>query len=174
MSIIDAVGLFHGERLRRCSNAARLHWPYLFLASNGFGRLEIDYHRIVATAFASFRPIPTEQELMGHLREYSDAHLLFLYRAADGAVWGQWDCKPQRLNKYKTACDRRSPAPPEPAFADWQSTYANGLTKTIPVSLTDISENLPQILGSLPKHLHKISRLEMVLEMEKYIVPQSR
>ena len=41
MAIIDREGLFGGDRLRRCSNAAQLHWPRLFLAADGFARLEI-------------------------------------------------------------------------------------------------------------------------------------
>jgi len=84
---------------------------------------------------------------MGYVREYFEVHLLFLYRSTDGALWGQWDCCPQRLNKYKTAADRRSPAPPEPDFSDWQNSYANDLTKTVPVSFADISENFPAVLG---------------------------
>jgi hypothetical protein len=54
MSIIDADGLFSGDRLRRCSTAAQLHWPRLFLASDGFGRLELNYHKVVARAYATF------------------------------------------------------------------------------------------------------------------------
>jgi hypothetical protein len=40
VAIIDPEGLFGGDRLRRCSNVAQLHWPRLFLGSDGFARLE--------------------------------------------------------------------------------------------------------------------------------------
>lgn len=46
MAIIDPEGLFSGDRLRRCSNLAQLHWPRLYLAANGFARLEINFAKI--------------------------------------------------------------------------------------------------------------------------------
>ena len=56
MSIIDPSGLFGGDRLRRCSNVAQLHWPRLFLASDGFARLEMNYARIIGRAYPTFNP----------------------------------------------------------------------------------------------------------------------
>ena len=41
MAIINPDGLFGGDRLRRCSNIVQLHWPRLYLAGDGFGRLEL-------------------------------------------------------------------------------------------------------------------------------------
>jgi hypothetical protein len=68
--IIDADGLFNGGRWRKCSNAARLHAPYLLLASNGYGRLELDPARIVGRAFLTFSPRPSEDVILGFVREY--------------------------------------------------------------------------------------------------------
>src|SRR5215472_7940698 len=108
MAIIDPEGLFNGDRLRRCSNSAQLHWPRLFLASDGFGRLEINYARIAGRAYSTFNPIPAEADLQGWIQEYVKNYLLFLYEV-DGRVWGQWDTRPELLPRYKTASDRRSP-----------------------------------------------------------------
>ena len=106
MAIINPEGFFNGDRLRRCSNAAQLHWPRLFLASDGFARLEINYARIIGRAYATFNPIPTEDELLVFIREYSQNHLLFLYQVG-GQTWGQWDTQSEFLPRYKTAQDRR-------------------------------------------------------------------
>ena len=125
MSIIDADGLFNGKRLRRCSNLARLYWPYLFLGSNGFGRFEVNYTRIVGRCFATFRPLPTEAELEGYIREYCGNNLLFVWNH-ESQLWAQWDAKPGSLPRYKTAADRRTPSPPEPAWREWLRTYRRG------------------------------------------------
>jgi hypothetical protein len=122
VSIIDPSGLFNGDRLRRCSNAAQLHWPRLFLASDGFGRMEINYARIVGKAYPTFNPIPSETELQSFIQEYVNNYLLFPYEFA-GQFWGQWDTRPELLPRYRTATDRRSPSPPEPAFTQWKQSY---------------------------------------------------
>jgi hypothetical protein len=79
--LIDPDGLFNGDRLRRCSNTAQLHWPRLFLASDGFGRLEVNYARIVGRAYPTFNPIPSDIELSAWIQEYAKNGLLFLYQA---------------------------------------------------------------------------------------------
>src|SRR5262249_4709840 len=122
MAIIDASGLFSGNRLRRCSIAAQLHWPRLFLASDGFGRLELNYHKVISRAYPTFTPTPSEEELQGYLQEYMRNYLLFVYEW-DGQLWGQWDTPKEFLPKYKTAIDRRSPIPPEPEFSKWKKHY---------------------------------------------------
>jgi hypothetical protein len=122
MAVINPEGLFNGDRLRRCSNAAQLHWPRLYLASNGFARLEINYARIIGRAYPTFNPTPSETELQSWIQEYVQNHLLFLFEA-DGRLWGQWDTRREFLPKYKTAADRRSPAAPEPEFTDWKKSY---------------------------------------------------
>ena len=43
MLILKPDGLFAGDRIRHCSDAAQLHWPRIFLASNGFARIELNY-----------------------------------------------------------------------------------------------------------------------------------
>jgi hypothetical protein len=122
MAIIDPMGLFTGDRLRLCSNLAQLHWPRLFLASDGFARLEINYAKIVGQAYATFDPVPSQDDLEFYINEYAEHFLLFLYEV-NGQVWGQWDTRPALLPTYKTARDRRSPVPPEPQFSAWKKRY---------------------------------------------------
>src|SRR5581483_9249062 len=102
MAIINPEGLFGGDRLRRCSNDAQLHFCRLFLAANGLGRLEWNYHKIVPRAYGTFHPAPSEAELQTYLQEYVENYLLFPYRW-DGQIWGQWDTPVEFLPRYKTA-----------------------------------------------------------------------
>lgn len=122
MKLIDETGLFHGDRLRRCSNKAQLHWPRLFMIADGFGRLEINYALILGRAYPTFNPLPSEPDIESLIREYVENYLLFPYWDG-GELWGQWDTRPEFLPRYKTAFDRRSPIPPEPAFTEWKNTY---------------------------------------------------
>jgi hypothetical protein len=110
---------------------AQLHWPRLYLASDGCGRLEINYARIVGRAYATFNPIPSETELYAWIQEYSKNYLLYLYKV-DGQLWGQWDTRKELLPRYKTAADRRSPKPPEAPLLEWKQQYRlqnNGFPK---------------------------------------------
>jgi hypothetical protein len=147
MAIIDPDGLFNGDRLRKCSKMARLYWPYFFLASNGYGRLEVNYHRIIARAFSTFGDdVPAEPEVMSYLKEYAQVHLLFLYMNG-GQMWGQWDAKDNSLSKYKTSADKKSPAPPEEEFINWKKSY-KAETKSFVSSLetfTKNSEKVPEV-----------------------------
>jgi hypothetical protein len=145
MAIIDPEGLFGGDRLRRCSNLAQLHWPRLFLASNGFARIEINYARIIGRAYPTFNPIPSETELQAWIQEYVRNHLLFIYEAG-GQLWGQWDTRSELLPRFKKATDRRSPKPPEPAFAEWKLQYRIQNT-ALPKCLGNISETLQHGVG---------------------------
>ena len=143
MAIIMADGLFNGKRLRACSDKARLLWPYLFLASNGFGRLEIDYEYIIRNFFVDFRNPPKSSEFFGILKEYHENGLLFLYEC--NGVWGQWDCKSGSLPRYQTSKDRKSPAPDENAFNEWKK--ASSLkTKTLPI-ISEIFGKFPLGIG---------------------------
>jgi len=145
MAIINPEGLFNGDRLRRCSNLAQLHWPRLFLASDGFGRLEINYARIVGTAYGSFTPAPTREELKNLINEYRANFLLFVY-LVQGQPWGQWDTKAEYLPRYKRSSDKRSPAPPEDHFTKWKQQYASekmSFTK----SFGELCEDLPLGIG---------------------------
>lgn len=141
MAIIDPDGLFNGDRLRQCSDMARLHWPYLFLAANGYGRFEVNYRRIATAVYVDFHHPPTEEEFYGYIGEYRRRHLLFLYEARD-QIWGQWDCKPGSLKRHKTAKDRTSPEPPMGAFDSWIRSYRNS-SKPLPKDL-EIFKNLPK------------------------------
>jgi hypothetical protein len=145
MSVIDPSGLFAGDRLRQCSDTAQLHWPRLFLASNGFARLELNFHKIIARAYTTFRSVPTESELSGHLKEYVENSLLFVYDGW-GQLWGQWDTPTAFLPRFKTASDKRSPAPPEPAFSDWKKRYRAAHAR-LPKSFDTISEGFLRGVG---------------------------
>jgi hypothetical protein len=145
VAIIDPAGLFNGDRLRRCSNAAQLHWPRLFLASDGFARIEINYARIIGRAYPTFNPVPSETELQAWLEEYARHYLLFLYEV-DGQTWGQWDTRPNLLTRYKSAADRRSPHPPEPAFTDWKRRYRQE-GKAFPKCFGSLSETFLHGVG---------------------------
>lgn len=118
MAIIDPDGLFNGKRLRSCSARARLLWPYLYLLSNRFGRIEFDFDAI-AFKFASFGDAaPTNSEISACFDEYERQHLILVYEA-DGQRWAQWDTRRTNLKKFKMAADKQSPPPPEPMYRDW-------------------------------------------------------
>jgi hypothetical protein len=118
MAIIDREGLFKGRRLRKCSAAARWRWPYLFLMSNGYARIELDYESI-ADEFSSFREsAPTPEELRETFSEFRANHLVFVYTVND-QEWGQWDCRRTWLKDYKTTADSGSPKPPENKYREW-------------------------------------------------------
>ncbi len=169
MAIIDPDGLFGGDRLRQCSNEAQLHWPRLYLASDGFGRLEINYARIIGRAYATFNPVPSQTELKSWIQEYHDRYLLFLYDFA-GQIWGAWDTKPENLPRYKTASDKRSPVPPEPAFAEWRRSYRalgrsvggiefRGLPEVKPVAMIAPPEdNQPALFGDAPRQVNEAAK----------------
>lgn len=112
---IDADGLFEGERLRKCSDHARLLWPYLFLKSNGFARLEIDLPVIISHCFLAFKTPPSKEEIAKAIREYRDVGLLFLW-SFNGKLWGEWICPESCKRRYKTAKDEKSPVPPKYDF----------------------------------------------------------
>ena len=74
MAYIDCDGLLKGKRLRRCSAKARLYWPYFFLMSNGYARVELDFEAL-ADEFASFRDAaPSPDEIRGLFEEYEANH----------------------------------------------------------------------------------------------------
>lgn len=126
MAVIDPDGLFNGRRLRRCSSAARLLWPYLFLSSDGYARTELDYDSI-SYSFASFgAAAPTAAEIEAHFREFEKNHLILLYDAEGRGRWGQWDTRRSQLKQFKTATDKRSPVPPEPAYSRWLQEQHGG------------------------------------------------
>jgi hypothetical protein len=132
VAIIDPDGLFYGDRMAKLSLLARLYWPYFFVASNANGRLELNYHRIANRVFARFPSVPSEHEINGYLKEYADAHLLFIYRF-NGQVWAQWDVSEKFLPTYKDAAAKRSPNP-GPAFLEWKNEYVKLKEQSLSVS----------------------------------------
>lgn len=128
MAIIDSDGLFKGERLSSCSDIARLYWPYLYLGSNGYARLELSYISISSEIFVGFKNPPSEDELWSIIEEYANNFLVILYQS-DSIWWAQFDTSEKYLNKYKTVRDERSPAAPEHlmekhklGYAEWKKT----------------------------------------------------
>ena len=101
------------------------YWPYLFLLSDGFARLELDYVAL-AYAFVSFGDsAPSSEEIAGYTEEYEKAHLIFCY-GPQGKSWGQWDSRRSFLKAFKTASDMKSPHPPEPEYLRWlQEQHGN-------------------------------------------------
>jgi hypothetical protein len=120
--IIDADGLFNGDRFEHVSDGARYAWPYFWLSSNTFGRLELNYHRIAGRAFSRFKHVPTEEDFWGWVKEFQAAYLLFVYEV-NGTFWGQWDTSEKFLPKHKLAADQKSPAPDHTAFSAWRDQY---------------------------------------------------
>ncbi len=146
--IIDPDGLANGRRIRRLSNDARLHFVLFLVYANGFGRIELDYFRIVAAIYGAFEPKPTEDQINAWIQEWREAYLLFVYQY-EGTVWGQFDVKPSFLPRYKTAADKNSPFPPETAFSEWKSAYRAG-NKGFTKSFENASETLPETLQNIP------------------------
>lgn len=145
MAIIDSAGLFLGDRLGWCSDAAQLHWPRLYSAANNFARLELNYRKILSKAYANFRMPPAEQEFWAMIREYKDNFLLLVYQTDDGVLWGQWQTNERYLLGHKNADDRRSPAPP----LDAQDAYRNAyLDRKKSKSSTNVG--LADLLGVVP------------------------
>jgi hypothetical protein len=149
MAIIDAEGLFAGNRMGLLTDGARLHVPWLLVGSNGYGRIEINHPGIVSRVYQGFRLKPTQTELFQWVQEYHAAGLLFLYECG-GQCWGQWDTRPELLPRFKTARDKRSPIPPEPDFSDWKRLRQEQ-NRAVPKPITNLSEVLPQDFGNTSK-----------------------
>jgi hypothetical protein len=135
VGLIDADGLFYGDRMAKLSLMARLYWPYFFCASNAYGRLELNYHRLSNRAFARFPQIPSESEINSYLKEYKEAFLLFVYES-NGQRWGAWDVSEKFLPRHKDAASKRSPDP-GPAFLDWKNRYSKAKEASLRASVFD-------------------------------------
>jgi hypothetical protein len=122
MPIIDSEGLFGGDRFDLMTDEARLYWPYFWCASNTMGRMELNYLKFVAKAFARFRKTIPEKKFWELIEQYQQAYLLFVYKIG-GQVWGQWDTSEKFLPRHKLASDERSPAPTVRDFTDWKNQY---------------------------------------------------
>jgi hypothetical protein len=139
--MIEELGIFEGERIARCSKMAQLYYPRLIMASNGFGRLRIDYSMIVSKCFPMWRreDLPTESELLSYIAEYYQHQLLFVYKF-DGQTWGQFDVLPKTYGTYRSKQDKRSPDPPAEEWQKWvdqnRRHSSKKTTVTVPPSVT--------------------------------------
>jgi hypothetical protein len=159
--LIDPRGLLYGERIGACSDDAQLHFPRLMAASNGYGRIEMSYTNLVKTVYAHFSVKPTKEQLQAWFREYHQHFLIFIYRTAEGATWGQWDVPKKMLPRYKTAEDNRSPAPQEAEYAAYQEQHiaskrAKYLTSDDSLSISEDFGNVPKTSEGFGGFLHGI------------------
>lgn len=138
MAVIDADGLKNGDRLRACSDLARLWWPYLFVQSNRLARLEINYRKLVGDF--NFTVPLSEKDFYAILEEFQNNHLIFLYKTDEGDIWGQWWPKEGSFPSYLRPEDENSPAPPEDALMKWKLGRVRQ-TKTLP----GVFQNLPTV-----------------------------
>lgn len=122
MSVIDAAGLFGGDRFDLVSDEARLYWPHFWCASNTAGRIELNYRKLCASAFGRWKKRPTEEKFWSIIAEYRDGYLLFVYEV-EGGIWGAWDTSEKFLPRHKHAADLRSPAPAVRDFLEWKNEY---------------------------------------------------
>lgn len=122
MPVIDPQGLFEGERLSACSDRAKFFWPYIYCASNGFARLEINLRQLRQKCFACFVTAPTEAEILSALKEYADNYLLTVYEH-QGRQWAQFDTHPKYLPKHKSKKDLASPTPPDESLTSFAEGY---------------------------------------------------
>lgn len=122
MALIDPEGLFCGERLAACSDMAQLYWPRLFLASNGYARIELNYDSIVRKVFQNFQNPPKPQQIWAYFKEYEENFLAVLYK--NGPTWWcQFDTQEKFLPTYKTRRDKDSPGPPEELICSFRLGY---------------------------------------------------
>jgi hypothetical protein len=122
MAIIDPEGLFGGDRLAALSDKARLYWPWLYSACNGYARMELNPKAIIRRCFAAFAEPMTEQQLIIILSEYAENYLLFVYECA-GQRWVQFDTPAKLLPRHKTKKDEMSPNPTPATRAAFDAGY---------------------------------------------------
>lgn len=146
MAIIDPKGLFLGDRLAMCSDTAKLHWPWMYAAANNYARLELNYRKVVSTAYTNFQMPPTELEFWKLITEYRNRFLLFVYTTAEGVVWGQWQTNERYLLGKKNAEDRRSPTPPADEQENYRKRYLDyKISKSVKnQQLADLGADVPQ------------------------------
>lgn len=144
--IIKPDGLFHGERLHRCSPTARLWWPHFFIASNACARLRLHYPDFLRTVFDGFAAPPSAEQVAAMFEEYRRNYLVFLYRTESGEVWGQWDTETNSYLRFNKEASRTSPAPPQPAFDNWRAEYREQKSRTT----AGLFDRLPLSRGDAP------------------------
>lgn len=155
--IFEQESLYKGRRLRKCSAAARLIYPYLILQSNGYARLELDYDSM-ADEFASFRDdAPTPERIETFFAEYVKHHLVFKYES-NGRTWAQFDTRRSWLKDFKTAPDRKSPNPPEPDYTKWLQEQHGDQWTNFHWNKDVVVPELPDIPATVAKELPKSLR----------------
>jgi hypothetical protein len=114
--------MFGGDRMAMLSDRARWAWPWFWCGSNGFGRIELNYRKILLTIFNQFKKTPSEEQFWSLIKEFRESFLLFVFEY-QGQLWGQWDTQPKFLPSHKRASDRSSPCPNEKEFQEWRGCY---------------------------------------------------
>ena len=122
MAYIDPDGMFGGDRMAMLTDRARFFWPWIWVASNTVGRIELNYRKISDTVFRQFNHRPTEEQFWALIKEFHDCYLMFVYHH-NGHVWGQWDVSEKYLPQYKMKADVATPAPIGTDFVAWREKY---------------------------------------------------
>ncbi|WP_213804746.1 hypothetical protein [Granulicella sp. dw_53] len=120
--IIDAKGLFEGQRLAACSTQTQYCWLRLIHAANNFGRLELHYPTIIAKYFRYIPDPPTEDQFISVIQELQLNCLVVVYLAGEH-WWLQFITPDKALLVYKNAEDRRSPEPPTKIMEAFATRY---------------------------------------------------
>lgn len=177
---IQAHGLHHGERLRKCSDEARLWWPYLFLAANSYGRMRLSYARFLSDVAVDFDQPPTEEKYWALFKEYRDRHLAFLYQHGDDEIWCQWYCARGSLPKYQRKEDIASPEPPKAEYERWLKSYVKQ-TKALPPDFSNLPKTSRKNCDDSPHEQSRAAlcgveqrRVEQPQAASKSHQPQSR
>jgi hypothetical protein len=110
MPIIDPNGLFTGERLAACSDKAKMLWPFIYCASNGFARVEVNISRIRLNCFSTFKSPPADEDIVEAIEDYVNNFLVLLYEHK-GTLWIQFDTSQKYLTRHKSKKDIASPSP---------------------------------------------------------------
>jgi hypothetical protein len=122
LAVIDPEGLFGGDRLAALSDKARLYWPWLYAATNGFARMELNPRAIIRRCFSAFSDPMTEAQLVIILSEYAENFLLFVFEH-NGQQWIQFDTPEKNLPRHKTKKDLSSPNPTPESRSEFQKGY---------------------------------------------------
>ena len=128
--------------------------------------MKLSEKQILATAYNGFQRKPTRQELKAWIEEYAQHHLLLIYTANDGSLWGQWCGVPDNaLPRYTTKADKQSPSPPPGAVEAFHAAYAERKRKRFLASgdFLDISENFRNV-PRLPEAAETFPPVVVVVE----------
>ena len=153
MPVIDPQGLFDGERLAACSDQAKFCWPYIYCASNGYARLEVNLKAIRQKCFSSFEYAPDDSDLTSVLKEYAENYLLILYEF-QGRQWVQFDTSAKYLPRHKSKKDEASPLPPPESVKSFTKGYIEWKRTKSPC--LQHSRKLYESCGTFPQNVRGI------------------